>query len=215
MKKIILLFFILISTDSTFAKLKSGLLISGGTFGSISNVASGDDLFVNEILSLGGGFSSKYHFNAALGYKFKLESAQAHFYDIDWFIGMKKFSCDFTYYEMTPNDPINPYIFKGKSIENFYYFTSIAFSYNYKFTDKIYLGIGIEPTIYFFENEYEEPGRIYSWKFDVPLSMRIGYNWSFIGVALNYKIGLANPLASMDFRSGNINEFQLQLFIPF
>lgn len=72
-------------------------------------------------------------------------------------------------------------------------------------------GIGICPTLY-----YRSGSASSKYKFDSPVILKIGYNRKFAGIAFIYKYGLFNTLSlSDDISKGKINEFLLQLFIPF
>jgi hypothetical protein len=90
--------------------------------------------------------------------------------------------------------------------DNMNYYGSIGATYNYSIFKDLYIGAGIEPTA------YRTDGK---WKFDVPPTVKIGYNLKFAEVALSAKAGLFNVLESSKLSSGHLNDLQLQLFIPF
>jgi hypothetical protein len=86
---------------------------------------------------------------------------------------------------------------------------SVNPNYNYRFYRRFSAGAGLEPALYF------KDAHDAKWKFDCPLSLKLGYDLKHIGFSLNYKIGLFKIMKSDQFSSGNLNDIQLQLFIPF
>lgn len=209
-KIVFLFFFAVIVSFSTmsFAQLKTGLTINGSPIGNISNTIIGNDPLMTEIRELGGTLSTNYKCNVSLGYKFRIQPEKPFFYDLDLFLGLKQYDYNYFFSEVRLNDENREYTFvRRRDVQFHFYYTSLNFSFNYLLYKRIYVGCGMEPTLYLSDSE--------SPKFDIPVTLQAGFNWDIIGIALNYKIGLANPLSNKDFASGNLNELQIQLFIPF
>jgi len=207
-KNYFIIFFLFIGNLSIFSQTKSGLIIAGGT-GFLSNLKEGKRL--QEILDMGGTKKNQYKFNVAIGYKFRIEPQnRSHFFDIDLYAGLKRFNSEYSYFGQGTTDD-GQIIFNqrsGKASGTYYYF---AFNpnYNYKIYKNLHLGIGIEPTLYYADGEGK-------WKFDIPPMLRLGYNFKYFDMAISYKMGLLNVMkSSRNFSSGNLNDIQLQLFIPF
>ena len=198
------------------AQLKSGMIIQGGV-GHLSNIGEAPGGILDEIVKLGGSKTTEYFFNASLGYKFRIEPAnKTYFYDIDWAIGLKRINFDYYYIgegETTIDENGNIHEIssdRGAEGRNAFYYMSINPNYNYRFYRKFSGGAGLEPMIYF-KDGYND-----KWRFDCPISLKVGYDLKHIGFSLNYKIGLFNIMKTDKlFSSGNLNDIQLQMFIPF
>ncbi|MDR1762579.1 MAG: hypothetical protein LBR64_01300 [Dysgonamonadaceae bacterium] len=191
------------------AQSKNGLILGGGT-GNISNVSETGKL--KEILDLGGTKTFDYKFNFAIGYKFRIQpEKKSFFYDLDLYAGMKRINWDYkvldNYFEYGKDNPYGDDVKTlGSRSDDFNYYFSLNASYNYNIYKNLHIGAGLEPTMYF------ESG----WKFDSSLTFRVGYDFKYVDIAIGYKVGLLNPLKQKDaFLSGNLNDLQIQLFIPF
>jgi hypothetical protein len=190
-------------------KVRHGLLLGGGK-GSLCDVnyiwkGYGTDGLTD--INITSGVSS-YKLNAALGYKLRLENRDKNrwFYDVDFGFTLKNinFSSEGTYMDkegqtffIKPHGSYTPISF------------AIGVSAGYKIYKGFYAGIGIEPTCYFYDqSEFIKV-------FDAPLIGKIGHDFKFFDVAITYKNGLLNALQSDRFSKGRVNDFQVQLFIPF
>ena len=209
MKKVLWIICVLgaVSTMSAQVKLRHGLLLGGG-MGSIGGVEYALKGYGTEYLSniqIISGISN-YKYNASLGYKFRIENDESHlFYDVDFGFGLK--NIDFDIKSMVDeNGYTHPFQSSGShSTIDFF----LCLSANYKIYSGLYAGLGIEPTYYF-----HDMGRFIR-IFDTPIVGKIGYDFKKIDIVLTYKKGLFNALKSNTFAKGQINDIQLQLFIPF
>jgi len=212
-KKYLIIFLLFVGNLSVFSQTKSGLIIAGGS-GFLSNLKEGKGL--QEILDMGGTKKNQYKFNVAIGYKFRIQPQnRSHFFDMDIYAGLKKFNSEYFYYgQETTNDGQIIYNSISSGAGGTYYYFSFNPSYNYKIFKNLHLGAGIEPTLYYVDGQGK-------WKFDIPPTLRIGYDFKYLDIAVGYKIGFLNVIKSNvsnrsnNFSSGNLNDIQLQLFIPF
>ena len=181
-------------------KLITGLIIEGGK-GNTSQVENGKIL--QEVTDLGSRRNIDYILNAALGYKLRFKSNEKSFYDIDFLAGIKKINSDIENTGKTDS------IFLGYSGRYIFLDFSVSAAYQYKVWKNLYAGIGLSPTYYFFESSERK------WRFDLPVTVKVGYDFKYVDLALIYKRGMLHALKSEVFAKGNINDIQLQLFIPF
>jgi len=210
MKKYLIIFLLFIGNLSVFSQTKSGLIIAGGS-GNLSNISEETGGRLDEILNLGGLKLNKYKFNVALGYKFRIQPQnQYHFFDIDLYAGLKRFNYEYLYIvQETTDDGQIVFFHKGASSSSAYCYFAFNPSYNYKIYKNLHFGAGIEPTLYYADGQGK-------WKFDIPPTLRVGYDFKYFDMAISYKMGLLNVMkSSRDFSSGNLNDIQLQVFIPF
>lgn len=203
-KKLLLATLFLVGILNASAQFRSGLILGGG-IGSISNVDLSHNDIMGEIIQANGTGSVDYKFNAAVGYKFRFEpQAKPFFYDVDMYVGMKKYTYEY-FAKSMPDDPI-PYFYGNSGDINLLY-TSLHLSWNYKINKGLYAGAGIAPLFYFNKETAK--------KFDASLLTKIGYDFKFIEIAAGYNVGLFNTLKPEYFASGRLNDWQIQLFIPF
>ena len=212
-KNYLIIFILFVSNLSMFAQLKSGMIIQGGT-GHVSNISEAPGGWLDESVKQGGSKKIKYFFNASLGYKFRIEPAnKIYFYDIDWAIGLKRINYEYSNpikWEIDENGIMHGTGGLAAEGQNAFYYMSINPSYNYRFYHKFSGGFGFEPMIYFRDGFNDK------WKFDCPLTFKVGYDLKHIGFSLHYKVGFANIMKSPRFfASGSLNDIQLQMFIPF
>ena len=215
-KKIIFALFLCCASMQLFAQIefRHGLILSGGT-GNVWNKKLDTNLeWVKETLELGGKFSTFGVYNAALGYKFRFEPKPKRiFYDIDLFLGFKKYGekyGDESSRFYLPEGENSPNIGYGERKTNTFY-TSLNPSFNYRINNRFYAGAGLEPTVYL-----RFDGKLHAEKFDMPFTTRIGVDLKYVEFALGYKIGFLNRMeGEYYFKSFNLNDLQLQLYIPF
>ena len=190
-------------------EFRSGLILSGGPSHLWNKKLDSNSEFINAILEYEEvKFTSFIGYNAALGYKFRLEPKPKRiFYDIDLFLGIKTFSDGYLY--KYSNALSTLWLHQRRDKLSFY--TSLNPSFNYCLNKYFYAGAGLEPTVYF--NLYNVGFR--ADKFDMPLTTKIGVNLKYVELALSYKIGFLNQMKSDYHKSLNLNDLQLQLYIPF
>ena len=178
---------------------RHGLVLNGG-LGKLNDVVPVHENLISE--------EARFKYNLGLGYKVRIYNfKKPFFYDFDFSIGMKK--CIYDYHnkiydpDINP-DPINHYVSEDIKL----YYTSFNPTINYKIYRNLFLGVGLEPTIYYKANT--------SIKFDSPATFKIGYDHKFIGWAFIYKYGLFNTLDISDnISKGKMNDVAVQLFIHF
>jgi len=209
-KNYFIIFFLFVGNLSLFSQLKSGMIFAGGT-GHLSNIKEAPGSTLEEVVNLGGSKMNRYTFNAALGYKFRIQPKNLfHFFDIDLYAGLKGSNSEYLYRgQETTAEGLQVYNTIESGGSGAYYYFALNPSYNYKLYKKLHIGAGIEPTLYFTNGEAK-------WKFDIPTTLRIGYDFKYFDMAISYKMGLLNPMKSSKYySSGNLNDIQLQMFIPF
>jgi hypothetical protein len=126
--------------------------------------------------------------------------------------GLKCFDYGYVYYGEDIREDEYP-IFHSIHIPGTYYYFAINPTYNYKVYKNLYLGAGIEPTLYFTGEDKNK------WKYDISPTLRIGYDFKYLNIAVGYKAGVLDAVKS-NYRyyyleAGNLNDLQIQLFIPF
>jgi hypothetical protein len=191
-------------------ELRHGLILGGGK-GSLCDV---------NYIQKGFGFekatdvkitsaSSSYKYNASAGYRFRMENRNKNklFYDLDLSFAIKggNYNMEGTFVDengdiWTFQDMPSSFSFIG---------FSIGFSAGYKIYKGLYAGAGIEPTCYF--HTFQRFIKI----FDAPPVGKLGYDFKYFDIAAVYRNGLFNALKSDHFSKGRINDWQIQLFIPF
>ncbi|GHT11416.1 hypothetical protein FACS189426_13260 [Bacteroidia bacterium] len=198
MKQFFILVFLFISSLIVHAQNQNGLILSGGN-------GTSRDVKINPGYLDNSKLAGK--FNAAIGYRFRIQSKnKSFFYDIDANVGMINFHYGQKYYLNPYPDPNAPRQFET-TVRNFY--ASLAGSFNYKIFKSFHAGIGIEPSLYYLDGTSAE------YKYDIPLTAKIGYNLKFAEIGLAYKLGFTDQVNDRYFSSGKMNLWQLSLFIPF
>jgi hypothetical protein len=206
MKQIIILIFALLATNGVAQiELRHGLLTGGGK-GTFTGAEYRVDDWegITKIVSA----ESRYKYSALLGYKFRISPVNGKsFFDADLTFGEKKIrylimpdwesweSGDFSVYG-----------------ENRSYSISLALSYGYRLHKGLYIGAGVEPA-YRYRTEGTYP--LYKNRFDAPLFAKLGYDFGFIDLSFSYKMGMTKMHENDYMKGGKINDWQLQLFIPF
>jgi hypothetical protein len=156
--------------------------------------------------------ASTYNYNVALGYRFRLKMSNPKlFYDADLTLGLKKYSY---IVHMLPTDKYETGTPVHRFPGGFYYsyHVSLALSCNYLLYKGLYAGAGIEPSFrYRTEISVSPPVN----RTDVPVFAKIGYDFRFIDISFAYKMGLTDMMRDKNLTSGRINDWQMQLFIPF
>jgi hypothetical protein len=179
--------------------------------GIMTNPKEGD--YVQEIMTK----SSKYKFNIAIGYKFRIQPQnKSYFLDMDLYAGLKRFEYGFSHYgEEIREDGFIIFHNEGSHTSGTYYYFAINPTYNYKVYKNLYFGAGIEPTLYFTGIDKDK------WRFDIPPTLQIGYDFKYLGIAVGYKVGILDIIKSKNkdsrsyLKAGDLNDLQIQLFIPF
>lgn len=203
--KRILLFLLLISS-SAFAQIEHGLLLGAGvgfplqdgwketTWGDKSNWTYRHD----------------HKFNSMIGYRFRFLPEKKIFYDLDVTMGFQKMETTkyFPYFESIENGIVSK---ETDAFNEFVMPISIAASWNWRFTKKFYLGLGIAPTL------YVQPQAV----FDVSVMAKVGYRLSkHCELGLSYQYGCLNTLnhfndGPANGRRGHLSDLMLSVYIPF
>lgn len=211
MRKKILLFLLLVSTSAfVFAQVEHGLLVGAGvgfplqdgwketTWGDKSNL----------------DYRNDYKLNSMIGYRFRFLPEQKFFYDLDVTMGFQKMetvkSSRYLSYEGIEG---GSHIFKGgtETIDEFVMPISVATSWNWRFTKKFHLGIGIAPTL------YVQPQAV----FDLSVMAKVGYRLSkHCEFGLSYQYGCFNTLKHFNNgpangRRGHLSDLMLSVYVPF
>lgn len=211
MKKIISLIAILSSvlTTGAYSQNKSGLLFGAGVGFESTALDPNSKYIAHKIYSY---FNYKY--NGYLGYRFRFETKDQGklFFDIDPMLKLQVINIeDLSYFSAKDNQTIpyssNPYLFFNvaeKNTVNLQF--SVASSLNYKLTDKLYAGIGVEPTW----NIVTEQGK----RFDVSAIGRVGYDFKVLELALTYRHGFINVMDKYRFDKARTSDLNISVFIP-
>lgn len=168
-------------------KIKHGLILNGG-IGYLSDVVV-DPIQLNDV-----EYNAKAEFKSAfgLGYKVRYYSSKSFFYDFDLAIGVKKW--EFHYIDTYSYGSPTPF------------YLSLNPTINRKIYRNFFLGAGLAPTVYHLSH----------FNFDSPVTLKIGYDHKYVGLAMTYSHGLFNSLTmSNSVSKGRMNEISVQLFIPF
>lgn len=206
MKKYCYLLIAFIFCISSSFSQKHGLIVGGG-IGNVTYQLQPSSK-AQELLNMGGTGSTDYQFNGFLGYRYRVEpDRKPFFYDLDVYVGLKRF--DYDYWYESYNNETNTGVYSGTNGEETYYYLALSPSFNYHIISGLNAGIGVEPTFYY--RDENDP----NFKFDIPLTAKIGYDFGLLEIAIAYKLGLCNTLKSDVFESGRLYDWQASVFIPF
>jgi hypothetical protein len=197
MKKILI---VLLSLIPLFlcAQNRNGLTISGG------NGTFRDWDVTTGYLNTG---DKENKLNFELGYKFRFQpNNSASFYDLTLNAGLYTYSYSSTGTYLPLGEAPDFYSFSG-NYKNYYF--SLNGGYNYTLYGGLFAGAGIEPTIHYRDGAPEK------YKFDIPVTAKMGYNFKFVELAFIYKLGFTDVINPGYFSSGKLNTWQVSLFIPF
>lgn len=207
MKKLLFVSVIFIMATALEAqeKTKSGLLIGGGK-GFLSNRLTSNIEY----------FESNYKYNISIGYRFRVypTTKPSLFLDLDANLGAKSwYTYAKEYNKYNPDELTNPYSYSPilASMKSIYFFSSVASTINYTLYKRLSLGIGLEPTYFFFTSDEKKIRN-----FDLPAVAKIGYNFRFLEIGLTYKHGLMKVLQDKQYLlSGQFRDWQISIWIPF
>lgn len=155
--------------------------------------------------------------NGLLGYRFRIKPEQKRtFYDIDMTVGLQWMQTK--KYRSVPmfliNGDVNPEFDKAwkdrKTIKQFYMPVSVTGSWNYSFSDKLFMGIGLSPTLYVSPNV----------AFDLSIMPRIGYK-----ISKRCELDLTFQYGSLDVmkrfnegnskgRRGHLSDLMFSVYVP-
>ncbi|MDR2147429.1 MAG: hypothetical protein LBE91_13315 [Tannerella sp.] len=209
MRKILLIICILgaFSMMNAQEKLQHGLLLGGGK-GNISSPI--DPSYIDGNGGHINGFYTNYLGNASLGYRIRINRIKVpkDFLDIDMNVNAKAWKATEWYrFESSQIPEASGYGDFGMGGTSMMLCFSISSTYNYRIFKGLNAGIGIAPT-YFLENQ-DDRG------LDIPLMVKVGYDFKFLEIGMNYKYGLLNTLKEDFLKSGKFRDWQINLFIPF
>lgn len=203
MKKILflLLLCMMAGTAGAQRKVSSGLLVGGG----VGFARNADDWYgLSDFFYTWSVYGKmEYKGNTALGYRVRIEPERSShfFFDMDFWLNAKFYKDIDVFYEW--EERTNPIV----TVEANDARLSFAFSpsVNYRITERLYAGLGLEPTVYF--SKYR--------LWDIPIVWKVGYNFGRVDVALNYRLGLAHTLDKHTLFRGEVSDLNLSVFIPF
>ncbi|MDR1524561.1 MAG: hypothetical protein LBS79_04780 [Tannerella sp.] len=208
MKKILTLLLTLITTGGIAqVEIRHGLLLGGGR-GFVSGAATNINPEFWDGMATVSEIFTKYRYNALLGYRLRIIPPNGKaFYDIDASVSFKNIE-----YSIWPERIILPeepsvLFFPMGGKRNF--FMSLSLIYNRLIYKGLYVGAGIAP-VYCDDRDPSVPNH-----FDVPLVVKAGYDLRFIDLSFSHGFGTVSLLKDRYLTSGRINDWQIQLFIPF
>lgn len=172
---------------------KHGIVLGGG-LGSINKEYKP---FINNVTK----GETKYKSSIYIGYKFRMNSSESFFLDVDLNLGVKMWKSSFK------NNKPEPPIYEASSE---YYYISTNGSINYLIYKGLSVGVGIEPTYYFYTDGEKSKN-----KFDTPIIGKVAYDFGKFELGIGYKHGLFSPIKTDYFKSGKFRDVQVSLFIPF
>ncbi|MDR2148220.1 MAG: hypothetical protein LBE91_17380 [Tannerella sp.] len=185
--------------------LRHGLLLGGGKGYLSREIYTANKFNTNFEFVSGIG---KYKLNAMIGYKIRHTlSIDGLFFDTDFHVSVRSANIKIQY-----NSPQNGPSISGGIHDNDFIFCNavLGLTANYKIINNLYTGIGLEPTYCFYELGERSDELL-----DMPIVVKLGYDFKIFDVAFVYKKGLFNVMKSTFVDSGKMNDIQLQLFIPF
>jgi hypothetical protein len=224
-KKTSFILLFLFSALYGYSQFKSGFIFGHGK-GIISNVDHFNHytVFDDSSVNLHHQYY-RYKFDATIGYKFRIAPQNKPvFYDIDIYIGFRRFDTGYTaigeYFIQDYDSKRRVIVNEECDIEHIFHSLSLNPSWNYRLVKGLYAGVGIEPTIYnigangaskyfWLDNDYMR------WKFDLPLTAKVGYDLKFIDFSIYYKHGLFDAIDYGHSAPGKFRNLLLSVFIPF
>ena len=200
MKKFFIIMFFIIMYTAMYGQIKSGFVFGFGT-GKANNTKYTTQGIENTSDIVNASVSYKY--NAMLGYKFRMTpNKKLFFYDFDIIAGIKKIESQLKIYSSN----YVPLDFSTSS--SIHYSFSTTMIANYTIFNTLYIGAGVEPTVYY--AEYLKTA-----KFDLPFVAKVGYSFKYFDISLNGKLGTLNPYITKQVNKSNLLDLQFQMFIPF
>lgn len=203
-----LVFICLLSVSSiTNAQLKSGLVIGGSN----SWVHKSD--IESPRLTGERDFKWDHCFSFNAGYQFQYEFKNHLLIDAALLYQARRMNIvyqeegggeDLGYGEQWPGGAVydEKKLFNGLSLN-----TTIG----YKFWKGLKAGFGVEPTVYF---NTEAKANLENNKFDIPLVVKIGYDFNWFQIDLSYKNGFKRIYRSYVVGDTQTRDLQLSIFIP-
>jgi hypothetical protein len=154
-----------------------------------------------------------------IGYKLRLSPSLKHYFvDVDATVGLKRFkhSLEPWYYYFSNVE--NSDFVSLQPADNYKYFQfAITLSWNYKFIDKWYAGIGFSPTLNMIKG-INNNSLITGYAFDLPPMIKVGYDFKYVDLSFSYSYGLLNVADSgkMQYlKELKMRGWQIQCFVPF
>ena len=200
MRNLLSLLFCLLSVSvNLHSQNKSGIIVGSGIgFESYSTNTNSKDFKI--------GIKNKisYNYDVQLGYRFRFEAGNAPtskiFFDVDPLLKLQAF-------KTTKEYPTGKGGYNSPSVEapdiNFQF--AISPSANYRITNRLFAGVGVEPTWNIVTNGKH---------FDIPAFCRVGYSFKRVELALTYRQGFLNVLDKDAFDKGRASDLNISLFIP-
>lgn len=189
-----------IVTVSSFSQerlISSGLLLSGGA-GTLDNE------FVNDLKDdrIGQSFDNTYNYDLHLGYRFRLRQNHWLFWDLDGLLGLKSMQ------KGTLLDFSGTYAQYQVEKRRLSYYMALSPSLNASIYKGLYAGAGVEPTAYFYRSADSGIG------FDLPVTLKIGYDFGCVSIEGSAKIGLLRHSVENLLEKNRRKEFQISIYIP-
>lgn len=175
----------------------SGLLVGGGA-GTLDYEFE-KPLHRNQI---GDKFDDTYNYDLHLGYRFRLRQDHWLFWDLDALFGIKSIQ------KAALLDFSDIYVSYQKEEKKLNYYIALSPSANARLYKGLYVGVGVEPTWYFYRSADKGMG------FDLPVTPKIGYQFRLFSLEASAKIGLLRHSVENLLEHNRRKEFQLSLYIP-
>jgi hypothetical protein len=184
--------------------VKSGFTLHAGT-GWVTDLGSdqiGGPVFDNPT----------YDYIAALGYKVRLMLVNKwYFIDLDVQGGISRISVPYFRFANGLHGDLIP---NGNKRHQYLHFAFIP-TWNYKIFSHAYLGAGLAPTLYYILSD-DKAKYDNILKLDAPFTLCAGYDFGFLDLSLNGKLGLINnAVDDYNYTKGRLSNWQLQVFVPF
>jgi hypothetical protein len=204
--KLLVLVLLVCASVSAQVNVKSGLIVGAG-IGNLYDTHYTALLDYNEVSYKNPDF--------ALGYKIRFQPTQkSFFYDVDIIVGLKRFEQRRPYKYFSEYFGENDPEYVGINHNHTYFQFALDPSFNYRFYGKWYAGIGLSPTVYMAKGRKHD-NRVTGYKFDMPASVKLAYDFKYVDVSLGYSLGLFDIAYSDYISKSKMQNLQLQVFIPF
>lgn len=213
-KRVVLLLAILMASlngdaSSAFAqKVEHGLLLGGGL---------GIPMQDGAVFTLEEhyGYNNKVKASGTVAYRFRFNLDKRNFIDLDPSISFQSMQV-YKYKALSLGDidkiPEDEYLIPpGESFTDFIMPISLSATYNYRFSDKFYAGLGLAPIFYM------KPQPV----FDLGILAKVGYRvCKRCEVAFSYQYGCLDVLKHFNAgepmgRRGHYSDLMLSVYIPF
>lgn len=206
-KTFILLACLLLFPMLSQSQLKSGIVAGGGD----SWIHKSK---INSLLSSGErDLKWDHRFSFNVGYQFQYEFKNHFLIDAALLYQARRVNIAFQeqrIYHNTNNGEQQP---EGAIYDNTKLFNGLSLNFvaGYKLWKGLKAGIGVEPTIYF---NTKAKANLEDNKFDIPLVVKVGYDFNWFQVDLSYKNGFKRIYWNHVVGNTETRDLQLSIFVP-